>query len=390
MDAPGTTTIRAAVLREPGDVRVEEVELDPPKQGEVRVRVAAAGVCHSDVHFADGRLGDGRWPMVLGHEGAGVVEQVGEEVTRLAPGDRVALCWVPACRVCSACRAGRPNLCESAAAGSLAGTLLDGTSRLRLADGRPLQHELMTACFAERVVVQAASAIPLPDDLPLWQAALLGCGVVTGFGAVRNTARVAPGESVVVIGLGGVGLQLLTAAKLAGASPIVAVDRDAAKLALALERGADETVDTSLEERPVSALRKLTGGGADHAFEVVGLPETMLLAWKALRPGATAIVVGIAARGADVSLPALELASEKGIRGSFYGSGDPAADISELAELAVSGALDLAGVVTRLDTLDGAGDALERLRRGEGARTVLVLDETLAGASGLRLESPSL
>ncbi len=373
------STIRAAVLREPGDVRVEEVELDAPGRGEVLVRLAAAGVCHSDLHLVDGALGDGRWPMVLGHEGAGVVERVGEDVRHVAPGDEVVLCWVPSCRACAQCAAGRPTLCETAARDSLAGTMPDGTTRLRLPDGTPLQHGLMTACFAERAVVPAAGAVPLPGGLPLWQAALLGCGVMTGFGAVRNVARVRPGESVVVIGLGGVGLQVLAAAKRAGARPIVAVDRDAAKLERALERGADATVDTSTDERAVRTLRTLTQGGADHAFEVVGLPETMLLAWKALRPGGTAVVIGIAARGAELTLPALELSQEKGIRGSFYGSGDPAADLPEFARLAAGGQIDLAGVVTRLDPLEGAVDALERLRRGEGVRTVLVLDAALAG-----------
>jgi S-(hydroxymethyl)glutathione dehydrogenase/alcohol dehydrogenase len=379
--SPSVSTIRAAVLHEPGDVRVEDVLLDPPGAGEVLVRVAAAGVCHSDVHLADGSLGEGRWPMVLGHEGAGVVEEIGDGVTHVAPGDQVVLCWVPSCRACEACLAGRPTLCTLAAAHSLTGTMPDGTTRLRLPDGTPLQHGLQTACFAERVVVPAAGAIPLPGGLPLWQAALLGCGVMTGFGAVRNVARVAAGESVVVIGLGGVGLQVLAAAKLAGASPIVAVDRDAAKLARALERGADAAVDTSADERIVRTLRTLTGGGADHAFEVVGLPETMLLAWKSLRPGGTAVVIGIAAKGAELTLPALELSTDKGIRGSFYGSGDPAADLPELAGLAASGQIDLAGVVTQLDTLDGLTEALDRLRRGEGVRTVLVLDPEAAGAS---------
>ena len=372
-------TIRAVVLREPEDVRVESVELDPPLAGEVLVKVAAAGVCHSDVHFANGALGDGRWPMVLGHEGAGVVEEVGEGVTRLRRGDRVALCWIPSCRECATCRAGRLNLCEQVAANTRRGTLLDGTSRLRLPDGTPLQHELLTACFAERVVVPAAGAIPLPDDLPLWQAALLGCGVVTGFGAVRNVARVQPGESVVVIGAGGVGLQVLAAAKLAGASPIVVVDRDASRLARAAARGANHVVDTSADERPARTIQALTRGGADHAFEVVGLPETMLLAWKAIRPGATAVVVGVAEKGAEVALPGIDFLADKGIRGTYYGSGDPAEDLPALAELACAGALDLAGVVSHVETLDEGPGALDRLRRGEGARTILVIDPATAG-----------
>ena len=375
------TTMRAAVLHQPGDVRVEDVELDDaPKPGEVLVRVAAAGVCHSDLHFANGALGEGRWPMVLGHEGAAVIESVGPGVEHVRPGDRVALCWLPSCRECSSCLAGRLTLCERAAASGLRGTMLDGTSRLRLPDGTELQHELQTACFAERAVVAAASAVRLPDELPLWQAALLGCAVVTGFGAVRNVAGVRAGESVVVIGAGGVGLQVLAAAKLAGAEPIVVVDRDASRLERATERGADHVVDSSSDERIVRTLRTLTGGGADHAFEVVGVPETILLAWKAIRPGATAIVVGLAEKGVDVSLPAIDFLSDKGIRGSYYGSGDPARDLPALARLAVDGELDIAGVVSHLTDLDDAPAALDRLRRGEGARTILVIDPATAGA----------
>ena len=375
------TTIRAAVLHEPGaPVQVESVELDAPKAGEVLVRVAAAGVCHSDVRLADGELGDGRWPMVLGHEGAGVVEAVGEDVTHVAPGDPVGFCIVPACRECDECRRGRVNLCIPAGRNSVRGVLMDGTSRLRLTDGAPLQHGLMTACFAELTVVMAAGAVPLPRELPLWQAALLGCGVVTGFGAVRNAARVQPGESVAVIGCGGVGLQLLAAARLAGAEPLIAVDLDPAKLELALERGATHAVESG-SATTVARVRKLAGGGVDHAFEVVGLPETMRLAWDVLRAGGRAVVVGLAPRGAEVALPAIELLSEKRLQGSYYGSGDAFSDLPDLAELALSGTLDLAGVVTAVDSLDGVQEALDRLRAGEGARTVLLVDDELAGRS---------
>jgi len=372
--------IHAAVLREPGAVRIEDVELDPPKAGEVLVRVAAAGVCHSDVLLADGELGQGRWPMVLGHEGAGVVEAVGEGVTHVAPGDHVGFCIVPSCRECSECRRGRFNLCLPAGENGMRGTLMDGTSRLRLPDGTTLQHALMTACFAERAVVMAAGAIPLSADLPLWQAALLGCGVVTGFGAVRNAGRVAPGESVAVIGCGGVGLQVLAAALLAGANPLIAVDRDQAKLGLALERGATHAVEAG-SVTTAARVRRLAEGGVEHAFEVVGLPETMRLAWDVLRPGGTAVVVGLAPKGVEVALPAIEFLSDKGIRGSYYGNGDPLADLPELAELALSGGLDLAGVVTHVEPLEGVEQALERLRTGDGVRTVLVIDAELAGRS---------
>ncbi len=371
--------IRAAVLHHPNQpVVVEEVELDPPKAGEVLVKVAAAGVCHSDVRYADGDLGANHWPIVLGHEGAGVVEAVGEGVTHVAPGDHVAFCFVPACRACSYCLSGKPNLCAVVAEHGSRGMLMDGTSRLHLADGTTLQHGLRTACFAEHTVVPAAGAVPIPRELPLWQAALLGCGVVTGMGAVRNVARVRPGDSVVVIGCGGVGLQVVAGAHLAGATPIVAVDRVSEKLELARAQGATHAVDAMAAE-PLEAIRQLTGDGADFAFEVIGRPETIRLAWDAIRPGGTAVVVGLVPDGVEVSLPAIEFLSDKSIQGTYYGSGDPAAELPELAQLALDRHLDLAGVVTHTDGLEGVEAALDRLRRGEGARTVLIIDAATAG-----------
>ena len=370
--------IRAAVLHEPRRPLVlEEVELAAPKEHEVLVKVAAAGVCHSDVRLADGEIGDDRWPMVLGHEGAGVVEAVGEGVTHVVPGDHVGFSIVPACRHCEECRAGRFNLCIPAGVAGPRGVLFDGTSRLFLSDGTPLQHALMTACFAERTVVSAAGAIPLPSALPLWQASLLGCGVVAAFGAVRNAALVKAGDSAVVIGCGGVGLQVVAALRLAGADPIVAVDRDAAKLALARERGATHAVVA--DPGAAAHTLEITGRGADHAFEVVGRPETIRLAWDCLRPGGTAVVVGLAPKGAEVSLPAIEFLSDKGIKGSFYGNADALRDVPFLAELALAGELDLAGVVTSVEPLEAVNDALDRLRHGEGARTVLLVDPSLAG-----------
>jgi len=371
--------VRAAVLHSPRQpLVVEDVELASPRDDEVLVRVAAAGVCHSDVRLADGELGDGRWPMVMGHEGAGVVEAVGAAVAHVAPGDHVGFCIVPACRACEECGAARFHLCVRAGENGPRGTLMDGTSRLSLPDGTALQHGLMTACFAERTVVAAASAVPLPRELPLWQASLLGCGVVTAFGAVRNVAQVRPGESAVVVGCGGVGLQVVAALRIAGADPIVALDLDPAKLELARARGATHALESGSATTAARVL-KLTGRGADHAFEVVGRPETMRLAWDCLRPGGTAVVVGLAARGVDVSLPAIEFLSDKAIRGSYYGSGDAAADLPRLAELAVAGELDLGGVVTAVEPVEAVNVALDRLRHGEGARTVLAIDPQLAG-----------
>lgn len=371
--------IRAAVLRHPSrPVEIEEVELDPPKADEVLVRVAAAGVCHSDVRHADGDLGPGKWPAVMGHEGAGVVESVGHRVTHVAPGDHVALCFVPACRACRYCLAGKPNLCEIVAEHGARGMLMDGTSRLRLPDGTTLQHGLRTACFAERTVVAAGGAVRIPTELPLWQAALLGCGVVTGMGAVRNVAKVQAGQSVAVVGCGGVGLQVIAAARLAGAHPIIAVDRAPEKLGLAQAQGATHTLDATEDGSPASTIRALTVGGVDYAFEVIGRPETIRLAWDAIRPGGTAVVVGLVPDGVEATIPAVEFLSDKSLVGTYYGSGDPAAELPGLAALALSGDLDLSSVVTQVDGLAGVEAALDRLRRGEGARTVLLIDAELA------------
>jgi S-(hydroxymethyl)glutathione dehydrogenase/alcohol dehydrogenase len=378
--SPAEIEMRACVLREPGrPVGVEMVRLQPPRRGEVLVRVAAAGVCHSDLHLADGRLGAGRWPMVLGHEGAGVVESVGEDIDGLAPGDHVAFCFVPSCGACPACRSGRRTLCGPAARHGAAGLLLEGSSRLRGADGTVLQHGLMVACFAEFAVVPAGGAIPIPPDIPLWQAALLGCGVVTGIGAVTRAAGVRIGERVCVIGCGGVGLQVIAGARLAGAATIIAVDRRPEKLEHALRRGATHTINASTVD-PAPAIRAIAAGGVDYAFEVVGSAATIRTAWDALRPGGTAIVVGLAPAGVEVALPAIEFLSEKAIRGSYYGSADPAEVFPGLIELVRSGRLELGDVVSDLIELEDVEAALQRLRRGEGERSVVILDAELAGA----------
>jgi S-(hydroxymethyl)glutathione dehydrogenase / alcohol dehydrogenase len=382
-------SMRAVVLREPGvPVRVETVLLEPPRRGEVLVRVAAAGVCHSDVHLADGSLGEGRWPMVLGHEGAGVVAAVGPDVSGVVPGDHVAFCFVPACGTCRACRSGRRNLCEPAGSAARAGTLMDGTSRLRDAEGNPLQHGLLVACFAEYAVVPVGGAVVIPDAIPLWQAALLGCGVVTGIGAVNNAAHVGVGDSVCVIGCGGVGLQVIAGARLAGAATIVAVDRDARKLELARRRGATDFINASALDVTAEVLAR-TGGGVDHAFEVVGAAATIRQAWEVLRPGGTAIVVGLAPRGVEAAIPAIDFLAEKTIRGSYYGSADMHEFLPGLLALLMAGRLDVAEVVSDLIELDDVQEALERLRHGEGARSVAIVDAQLAGASPGRPEPPS-
>jgi S-(hydroxymethyl)glutathione dehydrogenase / alcohol dehydrogenase len=380
--------MRACVLREPGSLGTETVTLAAPKLGEVRVRMAAAGVCHSDLSLADGKLGEGRWPMVLGHEGAGVIDALGPGVSDELLGARVVLAMIVPCGQCESCRRGNRTLCEPAGARSYDGVLSDdgtltsytGSSRLTGQDGETLQHGISVACFAEYVVVPAAAVVPVPDSVPLWLASLIGCGVVTGFGAVSQAARVQIGERVCVIGCGGVGLQAITAAKIAGAGQVIAVDLQPEKLEQARQLGATHTVLSDGPD-PAAEVRELSSGGVDHAFEVVGLPVTMRLAWDTLRPGGAAVVVGLAARGAEVSLPAIEMLSEKRIIGSYYGSGDPGLSLRTLIGLADDGRLNLAEVVSHRIELDGIGEAFERLRHGEGNRSVVIINPELAEAS---------
>jgi S-(hydroxymethyl)glutathione dehydrogenase/alcohol dehydrogenase len=378
MPTNDSVKMRACVLREPGAVATETVSLAAPRAGEVRVRIAAAGVCHSDLHLADGKLGAGRWPIVLGHEGAGVVDAVGEGVTQLTPGDHVVLSMVVPCGQCEPCRLGHRTLCEPAGARGFAGVLADGSSRLTDANAAQLQHCFSVACFADYAVVAAHAAIPIPATLPLWQASLLGCGVVTGFGAVNHAARVGIGERVCVVGCGGVGMQAIAAARLAGAAQIIAVDRRAEKLDHALRRGATHTVLADGDDS-AAEIRSLSGGGVDHAFEVVGAPATIRLAWDALRPGGTAVVVGLAPIGVEVGLPAIEFLSEKRILGSYYGSADPALSLRGLVELVATGRLALDDMVSHFIELGQIPQAFERLRHGEGNRSVVLIDPELAG-----------
>jgi Zn-dependent alcohol dehydrogenase len=387
MPTNDSVQMRACVLREPGTIATETVSLAAPRAGEVRVRIAAAGVCHSDLHLADGKLGDGRWPLVLGHEGAGVVDAVGEGVERLTPGDHVVLAMVVPCGQCEPCRLGHRTLCEPAGAHGFAGVLADGSSRLTDADAAALQHCFSVACFAEHTVVAEQAAIAIPPTLPLWQASLLGCGVVTGFGAVNHAARVGIGERVCVVGCGGVGMQAIAAARLAGAAQIIAVDLRAEKLDHAMRRGATHTVLAGGND-PAAEIRSLSGGGVDHAFEVVGAPVTIRLAWDALRPGGSAVVVGLAPVGVEVGLPAIEFLSEKRILGSYYGSADPALSLRGLVDLASAGRLALDDMVSHFIELDQVPEAFERLRRGEGNRSVVVIDPEMAGAPETQTRIP--
>ena len=357
--------VRAALLSTVGaPLELTEIELPEPGPGKVRVKLAAAGVCHSDLSLANGVL-RAKTPVILGHEGAGTVVSVGEGVDSVRPGDPVVLNWAPACGTCHLCAIGEPWLCENQYAASV-------ETYAALPDGTGLYPGLGVAAFAEETIVNENAIIPLPEGVPLTSAALLGCAVLTGYGAIHNAARVRAGESVVVFGLGGVGLAVLQAARIAGASPIVAVDVSPEKEELARLHGATEFL--LADEQTPKAVRKLTGGnGADHAFECVGRSTTIRAAWSSTRKGGRVTVVGIGGKDDMVSFSALEVFHfARTLTACVYGNSDPVKDIPVLAEHVRAGRLDLDSLITDRITLDEIPAAFERMAAGKGGRSLVV------------------
>ena len=362
---------RAAVVHEVGGpIVVEELELSPPRAGEALVRILAAGVCHSDWHLVTGATKH-PLPAVLGHEGAGVVEAVGEGVTSVQEGDRVALNWAPYCGTCGLCRKGSPALCRTFVGPLWDGVMLDGTPRLHTLSGDPVYHYCGLACFSERAVVPASCCVKVPDDVPSEVAAIVGCAVTTGVGAVLNTAGVGAGESVAVFGAGGVGLSTVLGARLVGASPILVVDPAPDRRRKALELGASAAFPP---EGAVDGVLELTDGlGVDWSFECVGHADVQRAALGAARPGGRCVLVGLAPMGTSLELDTAQLVrEEKAVLGSYYGSCDPARDLLRYAELFREGKLALDGLVTRRWQLDQIAEAYASLLAGEGARGVVV------------------
>jgi S-(hydroxymethyl)glutathione dehydrogenase/alcohol dehydrogenase len=365
---------RAAVLTgldQPLTVR-DDVVVEPPRTGEIRIRVAACGVCRSDLSMQDGTLPI-PMPAVLGHEASAVVEEVGEGVDHLAPGDHVVVSWVPQCGTCFFCRRGQPQLCQAADVVLLAGGLLDGTPRLRL-DGAPLFQMSGAGTFSDETVIPACAAVKIPDDLPLDVAALLGCAVLTGVGAALNTATVRTGDTVAVVGCGGVGLNIIQGARIAGAERIVAVDVSPAKLATAVAFGATDTVDATATD-PANAVRDLTAQrGADVAFEALGQGRTIEQTVDMTRRGGQAVLVGIPRLDVMLTLPAMlgVVLQERTIKGCWYGSSDIRRDVPRLVGLYRDGRLRLEELVSRRIDLSEVNEALEALKAGEGSRSVIV------------------
>jgi len=361
--------VRAAVLRAFGEpLSVEELELDPPQEGELGIRMAASGVCHSDLHVVQG-IHPTELPAVLGHEGAGIVESVGPGVRGFEPGDHVLLTWLPYCGHCRQCVRGWPNRCENTA--WYDATMEDGTCRFHRNGERV--HHYNTSSFAERSVVPARTAVKVDPSLPLAELALMGCAVMTGVGAALNTARVRPGDTVAVVGCGGVGLNVVQGARIAGAARVVAVDVVPAKLELARELGATDAVDASAGD-PVEAVRELVPGGVDHAFEALGRPETIETTLGLTGRGGQAVLIGMAPPEARIPLDALTMTfEERCVRGSWYGSCVPLRDLPLLVEAYRDGRLRLDSMITRC-TLDDVNDAFARMEAGETARSVIVYD----------------
>ena len=374
--------IRAAVLDRMGaappyavskPLRIAEVELDPPGRGEVLVRIRAAGLCHSDLSVINGDR-PRPMPMALGHEAAGVVEALGEDVADLAPGDHVVMVFMPSCGHCVPCAEGRPALCEPGAAANGAGTLLSGARRLHCdgPDGASVvNHHLGCSAFAEYAVVSRRSLVKLPPDLPLDEAALFGCAVLTGVGAVVNTARLQPGQTAAVIGLGGVGLSSVLGAVASGAAQVVAIDLSDDKLGLARQLGASHTVNAR-DPDAAEQVRAATGGGVDFAFEMAGAVRAMELAYKITRRGGTTVTAGLPPPGADLKLPLVQLvAEERTVKGSYIGTCVPARDIPRYVALYRAGKLPVDRLMSGKLTLDAINEGFDRLHEGRAVRQVI-------------------
>ncbi len=364
--------IRAAVMERPGTpLVVADVELDEPRRDEVRVRMLASGICRSDLSFMKGSW-PAPLPMVLGHEGAGEIEAVGEGVDESRIGERVVLTFAPPCGRCRFCLEGRANLCLEAAACMDAGTMRDGTTRLHRGQQR-VHHLALVSSFAGHAVVPANAAIPVTDRLDPGLACLLGCGVTTGVMSVTHRANVRPGESVAIFGCGGVGLAAVLGAGLVSASPLIAVDPLPAKREMAIALGATHAVDP-LAGDPAAQIREIVPGGVDFAFEAIGIPDVADQAFRSVRDGGTTVLIGQPAMGVKAGFDVYNVTQfEHTILGSNLGGANPALHVPRLAELAASGRLDLAPLVTHRMPLDQINEAVEITASGAGGRVVLEL-----------------
>jgi S-(hydroxymethyl)glutathione dehydrogenase / alcohol dehydrogenase len=360
--------MKAAVLREVGKpLAIEEVAIGKPGPREVLIRTVAAGVCHSDLHFVEGAY-PYPLPAVLGHESAGVVEAVGSEVRTVKPGDHVVTCLSAFCGHCEHCLTGHLSLCASPETQRGA----DAEPRLT-GGGAALNQFLNLSSFAEMMLVHEHACVAIRPDMPLDRAALIGCAVTTGIGAIVHSTKVAPGETVAVIGCGGVGLAAVAGAAIAGAGRIIAIDRLASKLELAKAFGATDTIDASTTD-PVQAVVELTKGGVHHTIEAIGLKVTAEQSFRMLRRGGTATIIGMIPVGTMIELHGAEFLGEKKIQGSLMGSNRFPVDMPRFVDFYMAGKLDLDRMISRRIRLEQVNEALDELKRGEVARSVILFD----------------
>ena len=362
--------MQAAVLFEPGKpLEVEDLDLASPQEDEVVVGMVASGVCHSCLHTADGSWTGFPMPIVLGDEGAGVVEDVGPGVQSLKPGDHVILSWAPSCGQCHYCVTGRSQLCEKTV--PVRGALFDGTTRMSM-NGKPVYHYGHVASYASHSVVPASCAIPIRDDIDLKKAALIGCSVMTGVGAVLNTANVQAGETMAVFGVGGIGLNCIQGGALVAANPIIAVDVNPSKFEYAKQLGATHCIDASQGD-PVEAIKDITGRGADYAFIAVGVAEVIKQAWECLAPAGTSVIIGLPPTGSTVTFDTGSLQSnEKVMRGCKYGSARVRDDFPRMIELYRSGKLKIDELISKEYGIEQSNEAFDDLAAGELARGMIV------------------
>src|SRR5437899_5120244 len=364
---------KAAVLTAldtPLEIRTD-VEVEPPRAGEVKVRRGASGVCHSDLSMQNGTIMSAM-PVVLGHEGAGVIEEVGEGVTNLKPGDHVVVSWVPQCGDCFFCARDQGELCEKANAAIATGGLLDGTTRFA-SGGSPLFQMAASGTFSEVSIIPAIGAVKIPDGIPLTVAARVGCGVLTGVGAAINTADIRRGDTVAVIGCGGVGLNVIQGARIAGADRIIAIDQVETKLALAKQFGATDSVNAGQVDAVGQVMGMTSQRGADVAFEVIGLGPTIDQAVNMTRRGGQTILVGVPRMEVSLTVPVFFglVLAEKTIKGCWYGSSNVHRDVGMLLDLYRAGDLKLDELISRTITLDEVNDAFDAMKSGEVARSVI-------------------
>ena len=368
---------RAAVAWEAGKpLSIEEVDLMPPQKGEVLVRIVATGVCHTDAYTLSGADPEGVFPAILGHEGAGIVEAIGEGVTSVAVGDHVIPLYTPECGECKFCKSGKTNLCQAIRATQGKGLMPDGTTRF-FKDGKPIFHYMGTSTFAEHTVVPEISLAKISKEAPLEKVCLLGCGVTTGMGAVKNTAKVQPGDTVAVFGLGGIGLSVIIGAVMAKASRIIAIDINEDKFDIAKKLGATDVVNPKNFDKPIQdVIVEMTDGGVDFSFECIGNVKVMRSALECCHKGwGESVIIGVAAAGQEISTRPFQLVTGRIWKGSAFGGVKGRSQLPGIVEQYMNGEFELDTFITHTMGLDDINHAFDLMNEGYSIRTVILFDK---------------